>query len=180
VTLTFPAGSGPANLLADDVYTHLSEFDLFNNRDATARLDGNIIYFDSLGILGAMADMENPNEVAVARVLSPADRQVSGVTLGTHMLVGIRRWRVQVVSSSPATLEITTEAYEQARGFENYEGGQMFARSKQLEIWTEYLQNIASYYSGSLGATSSGITVDPIGLSSSPNPWRSALPPELQ
>jgi len=96
------------------------------------------------------------------------------------MLVGIRKWDVKVLSNNPPVLRITTHAWEQTSGVSNFVGAWAMGRSKQLQVWTTYLNNVANHWVNTAGASSSGVVVNkPLDIAGK-NPWRAGLPPDLQ
>jgi len=62
---------------------------------------GNRAFFRTLGFGGFAMDRINPVEVAVQLLNGPGSDELSAVTLGHHMLVGVRRWRVKIIHQSP-------------------------------------------------------------------------------
>ena len=177
VDITFPSGS--AQQYADQMYGDLQQFKYFyppNN--SSVSVSGQRAFFTPLGRFGAMSDLANPTSVAVQLVNGPGQDQLSAMTLGHHMLVGIRRWQSTVESARVVRVE--TEAYEQSNGRRNQFGRWLLGQSKQYEVWKDYLGNIANHWDSTAGATSSSVVTAPAQQVGSQNPWRSQLPQSLQ
>ncbi len=152
--------------------------------NSSVSVSGQRAFFTPLGKLGMAADVINPSSVAVQLVNGPGQYELTAVTLGHHMLVGVRRWRIVVEHQSPPDLLVETESYDQDRGRGNWFGRNYpfgFGQRAQYEVWHDYLNNIGSHWVDSAGATQSGeshIQAQDIGTVR--NPWRSQLPPSLQ
>jgi hypothetical protein len=88
---------------------------------------------------------------------------VSGTTLGSHQLEGVRIWSAS--SNGPGQIAITTEAYEVPRGLMNEIGALVFnARSDQETIWNTYLANLAAAIGAHVDSTSSHAGTTPAGV----------------
>lgn len=100
----------------------------------------------------------------------PDDHQLTAVTLGNHMLVGVRAWRIY--ESNIGWICIETESYEQRNGRINNRAAQIGGRIAMEEIWHRYLRNLGHAATGGtdrFSAPPSQWTVLPEGT---PNPWR--------
>jgi RHS repeat-associated protein len=179
--LQFPSGS--ASQIANQMYGDLQQFRHFATpyNIASVSVQGNRAAFTTLGIPGYAMNRINPVNPTVQLVNGPGEDELSAVTLGHHMLVGVRRWRIVIVKQTPPDLRIETEAYDQDNGLLNaIARNSGYGQSKQYEVWHNYLNNIGSHWAGSAGATSSGethIQAEDVGTQ---NPWRSQLPKSLQ
>jgi len=109
-------------------------------------------------------------------------KAVADLTLGNHMLEGVRKWRVEIVSTTPPVLRIETEAYERPRGLLNSIGVHtpFVGRFAQEVVWTKYLNNIARHYSASYNGNAGDVVVTGSTTGSPDNPWRSTLPGYLR
>lgn len=148
---------------------------------ASVKVTGNRAAFTTLGYAGYAMNRINPINPTVRLVNGPDQNELSAVTLGEHMLVGIRRWRIVIANENPPDLRVETEAYDQDNGYWNMAGRNSgYGQARQYEVWHDYLSNIANHWASSAGATSSGeshIEAQDVGTT---NPWRSQLPPSLQ
>jgi len=173
------------------IYYDLKTFRHFNgghNTVATVRISGATAFFDSLGFMGFMSDLINPSEVPVELSYNDSEREVSAQTLGFHMLVGVRKWRVDLFESAKdkpymcnwvcctKLIRIETESYDRARGWFNSQGMGLMGSEQQLAVWTAYLQNMHDAYRKqwktrpwSCDDNISGYHED---LGSQVNPWR--------
>src|SRR5262249_13654297 len=66
--------------------------------------------------------------------------QVTAVTLGNHMVVGVRKWRVK--RTGRGSIMVNTEAWEQRNNVFTNAGFKIIGRDKMAEVWTNYLVNI--------------------------------------
>jgi RHS repeat-associated protein len=188
--IKLPSGSG--SQIANQMYGDLQQFRYFYpHNTAQVRPGWPYTFFTPIGGPGAAIDLINPSSVAVQLVNGPGQDELSAVTLGHHMLVGIRRWRVKIVHQNPPDLLVETEAYDQDNGRLNQIGRNFpflgsfgitgYGQGKQYETWHDYLNNIGSHWVNTAGATSSGedhIQAQDTGTTQ--NPWRSQLPASLQ
>jgi hypothetical protein len=144
--------------IIEAIYEALKLFEWFNgylNSTAMTALRSNpldgtrFILFDARGLFGVLAALINGRYVPVRIWSQRSCCQVTGDTAGTHMLVGQRRWRCALKDSQTPydqpRLVVSTEAYDQPRGWLNWIGLKAIGKKKQLEVWNSYLQNIASH-----------------------------------
>jgi len=180
IEIKFPHGS--ASQIANQMYSDLQSFKYFSPNLASVRLSGNRAFFKTLLPASLAMNRLSPVEVAVQLVNGPGNNELSAVTLGHHMLVGVRRWRVKTLHESPPDLLVETEAYDQDNGYLNLAGREFmgYGQGKQYEVWHDYLNNIGKHWSQTAGATSSGETHMDAQDVGSQNPWRSQLPASLQ
>jgi hypothetical protein len=186
VTLAFPSGS--AQQLAQQMYADLQGFNYFSPPNiATAYPNGNIVSFSTSDGLGYLQDRINPTDPSVRIINGPNPYELSGVTLGSHMLSGVRRWRVIIVNQSPPVLRIETEAYEQTAGdwwldrrLNQLGRSSGLGQNAQYAVWDNYLNNIASHWVATAGATTNWAMHMPEQSVGYFNPWRSQLPSDLQ
>ena len=66
---------------------------------------------------------------------------ITAVTLGPHMVVGVRRWTIK---EDKCSIKIETEAWEQRNGTFNDIAMQAGGKAAMGGIWEQYLSNIAS------------------------------------
>jgi len=90
----------------------------------------------------------NHPTVAVEVFANDYSQLVSAVTLGNHMVVGVRRWYVQAFDCE---VKVSTEAWEARNGTANdiamnlpWVGGRQVMGS----VWHQYLINIGEAYAG--------------------------------
>ena len=178
--IKFPSGS--ASQIANQMYGDLQQFNYFSPNTASAKpIQGNRVSFYVNGWKGYLMSRINPVNPTVQLVNGPGQNEVSAVTLGHHMLVGVRRWRVVIVHQNPPDLRVETEAYDQDNGYGNMAGRAWFGgQDAQYEVWHNYLNNIGSHWAVSAGASSSGESHIQAQDAGSQNPWRSQLPQSLQ
>jgi hypothetical protein len=183
VKLYFPTTSASAEQLQEEIYNDLRDFKYFDSPTpniATVRLQGRRAFFDARGMFGYGSDRLNADEVAVELFDGPWSREISGMTLGAHQLVGIRRWRVVIDQFNPPVLRVETEAFEQSAGHLNDIGRTVIGQERQYDVWVTYLSNIAAHWQSTAGASPSGISCPPVQKVGSKNPWRADLPPGYQ
>jgi YD repeat-containing protein len=182
VVLTFPPGSGSAESLSDEIYSDLVGFQDFNpgNISQVSFDNAGHAFFDTEGnFFGWASAFINPIAVAVGLVDSPENHEVTAVTEGAHMLNGIRKFDVKVLSTSPVTLEVVTHSWDRPSDPANAAAYYGLGRDNQLKIWSIYMQNIANHYIALDHASASAINVT-VGGHSSVNPWRDSLPADLR
>ncbi len=121
----------------------------------------------------------NAANPTVQLVQGPGQYELTGVTLGSHMLVGVRRWRVLIIRQSPPVLSVETEAYEQNSSYANAAGRWALGQSAQYAVWDNYLNNIGAAWV-TKGATLTPARHIPEVDVGAVNPWRAQLPLTLQ
>jgi len=84
----------------------------------------------------------NSNPVAVELRYHDKLRMVEAITLGDHMLVGYRRWRV--IETSEHSVRITSEAWVRPNGKLNEFAMRSLGPLAMKRIWAQYLANIGS------------------------------------
>ena len=83
----------------------------------------------------------NANPVAVELHYYNRFRMIEAVTLGNHMLVGIRRWQVIPVGSRG--IQVTSESWTRCNGKLNQLAMQGLGPLAMERIWSKYLINIS-------------------------------------
>ena len=134
---------------AKDIYEAMKYFKWFNfNRNMTAMTvpattdDGReFILFDALGLFGFGASLINWRWVPVRVWFHKSKQLITADTTGSHMLVGQRRWSV-TASSNGSKLLVTTESYDQPRGFLNWMAFKLLGQRRQTEVWVQYFENV--------------------------------------
>jgi hypothetical protein len=82
----------------------------------------------------------NANPVAVELHYHDRLRMIEAVTLGNHMLVGMRRW--QVIPTGPRGIQVTSESWTRCNGKLNQVAMQGLGPLAMERIWSKYLSNI--------------------------------------
>ena len=113
-----------------------------------------VAYFESLGFFGVLSDIINPKKVPVRLSYQESSFQVSGTTLGNHMLAGERRWGVKLTKAkegewltdglvqAKTVITVWTESYDRPNGALNRGGMTMLGADSQLEVWEGYMRNM--------------------------------------
>ena len=168
------------NSANDELFAAMGHFEYFNGRHNDVAIvylettsDGQLFArFDALGFVGRLSRIVNGVGVPVRLWRSRSSQTVTGDTAGKHMLVGQRRWSV---CRNGTVLTVVTESYEQPRGFCNLVGFLLCGRGMQLDIWTKYLLNIATWMHRTHRCVHISIpTIDE--ASPPPNPWQPVEP----
>ncbi len=181
------AAVGNATRFMDRVYQDLENFTYFNtpgNTVATVRLQRQnarqIAYFDGQGFLLNAGDIHNGinGEVPVELLSDPVKRELTGVTLGWHMLVGVRKWDV---TQNGRWIEIRTHAWERPATFGNFAAlgaGRVAGGSLDFQdlVWRQYFNSLSS----SLFGQPLTLATQLVQTSSTSNPWRQQLPARLR
>ena len=139
------------------VYKDLKKFKDFNggyNKGGRVFLDGDIARFEALGMFSMLSELINPVKVPVRLTYQEKEFTVSGQTLGQHMLVGMRKWGVDLKKaksgecltdgtfSAKQVIVVWTESWDRPNGWTNRLGMWAAGSESQLEIWEQYLRNI--------------------------------------
>ncbi|MFP6619110.1 MAG: hypothetical protein VB877_07190, partial [Pirellulaceae bacterium] len=82
----------------------------------------------------------NSNPVAVELHYHDRLLMIEAVTLGNHMLVGMRRW--QVMPRGPRGIQVTSESWTHCNGKLNQVAMQGLGPLAMERIWSKYLSNI--------------------------------------
>jgi len=82
----------------------------------------------------------NANPVAVELHYHDRFRMIEAVTLGNHMLVGIRRW--QIIPAGPRGIQVISESWTRCNGKLNQVAMQGLGPLAMERIWSKYLFNI--------------------------------------
>jgi len=98
----------------------------------------------------------NANPVAVELHYHDRFRMIEAVTLGNHMLVGIRRW--QVIPAGSQGIQVTSESWTRCNGKLNQLAMQGLGPLAMERIWSKYLFNIGQ----AVRMPGSRITWDPL------------------
>jgi hypothetical protein len=102
---------------------------------------------------------DGPNgEVYVRAFADDTTDTLSAVTLGKHMIVGIRQWSVQLAQSDngEAVMTIFTAAWERRNGYVTDWGFKIAGKTDMLKIWRIYLGNIARQLVGKTAKLTNG------------------------
>lgn len=150
-TLQFPVFlRSDCAALQQEIYDSLKAFEHFNgfrNNVATVELnpDGTLAFFSALGAMwwGSLF-AGNSARSPVSLSFDDATSTVSATTLQGHMLEGMRHWKVEVTKTKNCTccVVVNTWAYERKVGLINDLGAAAMGTEAQMQIWTQYLQNI--------------------------------------
>lgn len=103
-----------------------------------------------VGVLNGLQEFVNSRWVPVEIFYDDATRTITAVTLGDHMVVGVRRW--QVIRQDDGSVVVMTEAWEARNGgmndFAMRTGvpGIMTGRQVMAMVWNRYLQNIGNAF----------------------------------
>jgi RHS repeat-associated protein len=170
------------------IFDDLQVFNHFNSpTENVARFSvtGSIGHFSITNPLISIPSYLIGNSVDIEVVLNPSRKEVSGVTLGVHPLVGVRKWWVeeagQMILGRGAIVKVITEAYEQPNGIFNYLGHRIgIVGWNQDQMWQTYLNNIGSYWKDNYKAKVLKRDYRPPTLGGKGNPFRLELPPRLQ
>ncbi len=138
-----------ANEIADDIYDKLKGFSLFNDGHNTiAKVDlrtengDTFADFTAFGLLGLGNRLIGQYTVPVKLTNDDTSREITGRTLGNHMLVGVRKWRVRVEED---IVTVETESWDRPATSLNTVGMTLLGASSQLGIWSQYFANIKEY-----------------------------------
>jgi hypothetical protein len=107
------------------------------------------------------------------RIAQPLDGTV-GDTVGWHMLVGQRRWSVEIVGGT--TVALKTESYDYPRDQVNRLGMWLLGSPRQLKVWTEYFENLRDHYVAQGATVASDVQGSQENLPSEQSPWPPANP----
>jgi hypothetical protein len=142
----FDASADISSVL-DTIYEALKTFEWFNWEGNIALiapyrdLDGTYyISFNAVGTFGLLSSILNLRWVPVRVWAARSARLVTADTTGRHMLVGQRRWWCD--AGTGTTVIISTEAYDQPRGFLNWLGFRLMGKKKQVDVWERYFKYI--------------------------------------
>jgi hypothetical protein len=144
---------------------------------------GNTGHFSINGAAVAASSWVVGNSIDIIVLERPSNRQVIGVTIGNHPLVGVRKWwpskAGDLLGSTGAIVDVETEAYERASGFWN-ETFYSQAKEAQNTMWLTYLQNIAIYWKNNHKGKVVEWEKNVGPASGTNNPFRAELPAHLQ
>jgi hypothetical protein len=122
------------------------------------------------------------NQADVRVLYNDVGHEVTAVTAGAHMLVGIRKFRVFKLDDwsnmgfRGFNAAIQTEAYERGAGLVNDLAMSTVAGNDQWAIWTNHLNNIADSIPATEISGRSRVHALSEHLGNIANPWRSSLP----
>lgn len=174
------------NTALDRIYDDLRRFNHFSSpmrNVAEFTRDGDKGHFAINGAPIAFGSWFLGNSIDIIVLENAAKREVTGVTIGDHPLVGVRKWWPEkagvMLSRSEAIVDVITEAYERASGKWN-ESLYSMMRTEQHEMWLMYLRNIATYWRNKHRARVIEWEKDLGTVKGTENPFRGELPAGLQ
>lgn len=174
------------NQAMNRIYDDLRQFNHFSSpvpNVARFTRDGNKGHFAISDAPIALGSWLLGNSIDIIVLEHQARREVVGVTIGDHPLVGVRKWWPEkaglLLTGSGTIVDVVTEAYERASGKWN-ESLYSEARSEQKRMWLTYLQNIATYWRKHHRAQVVEWEEVLETAEGTANPFRSELPAELR
>lgn len=180
------------NQKADEIYQSLKKFEHFsNNNIAETRMivpsaeqinknnslkNRQFVEFTTTGILQGVAQHQVSGDgpagaVYVEAMYDDKSRTVMAITLGNHMVKGVRAWGVAPLKDK-CSIVVLTMANERRSNQLTELGFKVIGQEKMGEVWKIYLSNIAK-------ATTTGVTNSSYELlptewkdrGNEPNPW---------
>jgi RHS repeat-associated protein len=141
----------------EEIYQGLKDFRWFNEGNiAKARLiegkgDGEGRHFVAFTTNNFFKNMgqrmssgNGPNgQVYVEVFYNDAAHMVTAVTLGNHMLVGVRKWQV-LRTMGTKNIMVWTAAWERRNSWFTQKGFERIGQSETTKVWTVYLTNIGN------------------------------------
>jgi len=105
--------------------------------------------------LQSLVSGDGPNGAVYVRLfVDEKARTITAITLGQHMIVGIRQWKVSsgkaqgtipgFASKGEEVVTVQTEAWERRNGILTNVGFSIVGKDDMLKVWRIYLGNIAS------------------------------------
>ena len=183
----------PAKEAIDKAYAGLKKFDYFEPNLASVSVSGdrghfNLSWWEFFSKVGSATPLIG-NSIDVVFHNSDATSELFAVTIGSHPLVGVRKWwateNPRNHSRKEVLLVISTEAYEQSNGLVVNALGRWWpvdgGHLKQSSMWSSYLRNIADAWKKNHNARleeSPTPVVEATNLTY--NPYRGLLPPSLR
>jgi RHS repeat-associated protein len=168
------------------IYDDLRQFNHFSSpvqNIAAFTRSGDKGHFSVNGAAVAGASWIVGNSIDIIVLERSAQKEVIGITIGDHPLVGVRKWRPEkageLLGKKGGIIDVVTEAYERPSGMFN-DWFYSLAQQGQNEMWLIYLQNIAIYWHDHHKATDLEWEKVQKKVPGTINPFRAELPAELQ
>jgi hypothetical protein len=153
-----------ANNISDVRIVHPGGLEPKEWRDRTFAMFRAKPYNELGGVTGALNSAQriiNPAEVPVELFFDDHNMTITAVTLGPHMIVGYRKWHVSEGSGSDECgkqVVVQTEAWERRNGSINDKAMMNGGKDAMIQIWAQYLKNIAKAATGR-GGTSGDVSL---------------------